>query len=333
MSKLILLKAKSMFKTAPRKVSMPTADEETGAERTGELQTFPSSDTAELLVTEQQVNSALEGITAGVVGFDTEFTERKPTKEEQVVLDYFPHAPGNRKGAILGLQIAQLHAKTKFEVAWENVGIRLVQIAWEKDVWVIDLRAIKGIPKELARILRSPDVIKAGVGLIKDIAVVWDDMRMEMMHLVDVGMMSRLLLAENYPKAAYGNMSLKNSVEDGLGYSISKDLTQSDWAAAKLTDEQIEYAALDAVASLRLYEVLGPALERRSTEIDSQIPGAWYTFNTKAGEPTRVKRAADGTEITWKTSDCRNPTPIEGESFGNPDGKADESKRQSSYIR
>lgn len=83
-------------------------------------------------------------------------------------------------------------------------------------------------------------VTKAGVGILKDISVVWDDMRMEMRNLADTGMMARLLLAEKYPKQAYSNLSLKTSVEEVLSFSIEKDLAQSDWSTIQLTKEQIE---------------------------------------------------------------------------------------------
>ena len=50
-------------------------------------------------------------------------------------------------------------------------------------------------------------------------------------------------------------------------------------------------------ALLWLYKVLTGALERRSKEIDSDIPLTWYSFNTWLGEPTCLKRAADRSEI------------------------------------
>jgi ribonuclease D len=86
----------------------------------------------------------------------------------------------------------------------------------------------------------SPHIKKVGVGLIKDIAVIWDDLRSEMNNLVDSGMMARLALTEKYAKQAYGNLALKTSVEDVLGFTINKDLGQSNWKAVKLSDEQIE---------------------------------------------------------------------------------------------
>lgn len=66
------------------------------------------------------------------------------------------------------------------------------------------------------------------MGLIKDIAVIWDDLRFEMRNLVDVGMMAKLLLAETHGKGGYSNLSLKTCVEEVLGYTIDKNLQQSD---------------------------------------------------------------------------------------------------------
>jgi hypothetical protein len=163
-------------------------------------------------------------------------------------------------------------------------------------------------------------VTKAGVGILKDISVVWDDMWMEMHNVADTGMMARLLLAEKYRKQGYSNLSLKTSVEEVLGFSIEKDLAQSDWSATQLTKEQIECkcttflkikmysqtldAARDAVASLHLYQILKVRLEEKREEIGTAIPEGWYTFNSRLGDPTRARLATDGTEVFWNPSDC-----------------------------
>ncbi|KAJ7875021.1 ribonuclease H-like domain-containing protein [Mycena leptocephala] len=150
----------------------------------------------------------------------------------------------------------------------------------------------------------SPHIKKVSVGLIKDIAVIWDDLRLEMNNLVDSGMMARLALTEKYAKQAYSNLALKTSVEDVLRFTINKDLGQSNWKAVKLSDEQIEYAALDAMASVKLYDVLKDRLVQKSIDVGATIPEGWYTVNTKLGEPMRTKSAADGSEVIWKASDC-----------------------------
>lgn len=180
--------------------------------------------------------------------------------------------------------------------------------------------AFSAIPKELRRILTSPDIKKGGVALANDLLVIWDDLRIKPRKMVDIGYVASLALAERYPKSSYSNMSLKNSVEDILGFTIDKDLGKSNWAAKNLTEEQIQCkaprvaskeaadeptdAALSAMASFRLVEVLDPELERRSVEISAEISEWWYTFNSRMGEPTRTKLSVAGEVVSWRTSDC-----------------------------
>ncbi|KAJ7105529.1 hypothetical protein C8R44DRAFT_745692 [Mycena epipterygia] len=160
---------------------------------------------------------------------------------------------------------------------------------------------------ELRRILESPNIKKVGIGLIKDINVVWDDLQTDMKHLVDTGMMT--------------------SVEDIFGYTIWKELTTSGWVADNLTDTQIRCraacrlvagdaggagagAALDAIASLRLHEVLVDTLDRKGQEIDVIIPFTWYTLNLRMGEAMRLKPAADGSELAWRAAECTSPKRV-----------------------
>ena len=73
---------------------------------------------------------------------------------------------------------------------------------------------------------------------MKDISVIWDNLRSEMKNLVDIGMMAKLILNEKYSKMSYGNLALKMSVKDILGFTINKDLGESDWSTDMLSDEQ-----------------------------------------------------------------------------------------------
>ncbi|KAJ6544571.1 hypothetical protein DFH09DRAFT_1088445 [Mycena vulgaris] len=45
-------------------------------------------------------------------------------------------------------------------------------------------------------------------------------------------------------------------------------------------------------------------LDRKNIEIGQDIPVAWYTFNSKSGEPIRIKLGWGRSEVTWRTSDC-----------------------------
>jgi hypothetical protein len=94
------------------------------------------------ITSESQANLCLRIITEGEVGFDTEFTERRPTREEHAIIHALPGA--NRRTALLGWQIAEITMHSKFPVAWDNVGLRCIQLAIEGVVWVLDMRKIRG---------------------------------------------------------------------------------------------------------------------------------------------------------------------------------------------
>ncbi|KAJ7040022.1 hypothetical protein C8F04DRAFT_1254477 [Mycena alexandri] len=98
----VLKKAISSFKKESGRVLSVAQDEQGNVAPTGELPKFPREYRVTRLSTELQVNAALRTILGGVIGFDTEFTDRTPTKEEQIIIDYYPHAAGVRKQAMTG---------------------------------------------------------------------------------------------------------------------------------------------------------------------------------------------------------------------------------------
>ncbi|KAJ7749108.1 ribonuclease H-like domain-containing protein [Mycena metata] len=266
-----IVRVLSAFRTGVRIVSNPAADMmvHTGPKN---LQPYPKTYKVLYITTEIRADEALRGIIDGAVGLDCEFTQRRPTMDEHYIRESFPTGSAARKAAMLGLQIVELKRYGRFPVAWDHVGLRLVQISRHNVVWVLDLWKIRAYPAELRRILLSPNIKKIGVGLANDILALWDDLRTEAVNLVDAGMMAKLLLAEKYSNTAYGNLSLQTSVADVLGYIVNKDAGVSNWSVDKLSDEQLEYAGLDAIAAETLYHAMVPALETKSAEIGSPIP-------------------------------------------------------------
>ncbi|KAJ7152535.1 ribonuclease H-like domain-containing protein [Mycena filopes] len=224
--------------------------------------------------------------------------------DEHFLLGAFPAGSAALKAAMLGLQIVEAKRDGRYPIAWDNIGLRLVQISRNGVVWVLDLWKIRAFPAELRNLLLNPKVKKVGVGVANDILAMWDDLRTEMVAVVDAGLMAKLLLSEKHSRPGYGNLSLQTAAADVLGLFVSKETGTSNWSASKRSDEQIRYAALDAVASEALYSALSPALEQKVLEIGSPIPKGWYSFNTRYGEPTRLKKNDDGSETPWKVSDC-----------------------------
>ena len=65
--------------------------------------------------------------------------------------------------------------------------------------------------------------------------------------------------------------SLKDLAKEMLGLDISKEQQTSDWSQENLTEEQIEYAALDAVLTVKLFEIQRPTLGNRGLNRAYQI--------------------------------------------------------------
>ncbi|KAJ6464327.1 ribonuclease H-like domain-containing protein [Mycena vulgaris] len=267
------------------------------------LPLFPQDYDVHYLTTEAEVNTALAPIIDGAIGFDTESVNREATSEETIINDTIDLVGGSRKSAMLCWHVLESRLNPLFPYAWETMGLCLVQISNGRDVWLIHLRLMKAFPDELRRVLLSPAIAKVGVGLVSDITTAWNDLRVDLVHLVDVGMMARLALAPQFPTGAYQNLSLETSVEEILGYRVEKDEQKSDWSK-KLNSRQIRYAATDAVAALRLYEAMVPRIRTEARRLQREIPTAWYTFNSRMGEPTRIKPTIRGDVVPWSIKDC-----------------------------
>jgi DNA polymerase I len=82
-------------------------------------------------------------------------------------------------------------------------------------------------------------------------------------NLVDTILMSGLVLRGEADKRRPGSRrpSLATAVQEALNIDLPKTAQLSPWWHDRLTDEQIAYAALDAVISLRLATALQPRIE------------------------------------------------------------------------
>ncbi|KAJ7114760.1 ribonuclease H-like domain-containing protein [Mycena epipterygia] len=264
---------------------------------------YPMTDIIHHLTTEDSVNAALEYIKDGVVGFDTEFMERSPSREERIIDDLCKRYGWNKKPMLIAWQVVDQQMNGGFSINWDAIALCLIQIARDDTVWVIHLSAIRAFPRELERIIKSADIIKVGVGFSQDVYHLWHDLRTNMLNMVDVGLMAKLCMAEKYALMPFGNLSLQNSAADILGYYISKDEQKSNWKGV-LTVDQIKYAAIDASACIRLYNALGPALEKLEVTHQVRIPPNWYSMNGRYGDLMRKYPTVWGEELAWSVKDC-----------------------------
>ncbi|KAJ7660547.1 hypothetical protein B0H17DRAFT_1212549 [Mycena rosella] len=75
------------------------------------------------LTTEMTVDDALTPIVDGVIGFDTEFDKRLPTREEKIIDILFKKVEGSKKAMLLALQVIKQETLVPFPVAWDNIAL------------------------------------------------------------------------------------------------------------------------------------------------------------------------------------------------------------------
>ncbi|KAJ7871085.1 hypothetical protein B0H13DRAFT_2350095 [Mycena leptocephala] len=92
-------------------------------------------------------------IMRGTVDFDTEFWSRLRSANEQ--------------------RVEQLCISGGAEVVidFDNICLRLVQIAYRHEVYVLDFTKIKALPVQLSRILLDSTIVKAGFGCQNDVPI------------------------------------------------------------------------------------------------------------------------------------------------------------------
>lgn len=142
--------------------------------------------------------------------------------------------------------------------------IRSVQIYdGVEDVFIFDIMKLNGLKRIGEAIWEHPMVAHNGMFEIK--------------HLLHKGVVAKklgcTLLADRVLngdrrelKEEFGlskAAGLKDLAKEFLGLDVSKELQTSDWAQEKLSDQQLHYAALDAVLPVKLFDLQWNKLEER----------------------------------------------------------------------
>ncbi|KAF4565767.1 hypothetical protein EYR36_002345 [Pleurotus pulmonarius] len=160
-------------------------------------------------------------------------------------------------GAVLQLQnAAQVSPYFGFDLEHTaNLHVRLVQLATAHRVYVFDIVAIGGdFPDALSVFLQDPTIIKMGV----DVYGEFNSPSIDKVKICGGGELSRLHRIHDM-SGALVNIPFKQTValatlaSAWLGVTLDKTLQDSDWSST-LSTSQYRYAALDAVAALRIYD-------------------------------------------------------------------------------
>jgi len=125
----------------------------------------------------------------------------------------------------------------------ESYAPSLVQLAGEAVVWIFQIQRADFSP--LIREIFQSEIVKAGIGVADDLRQMKKLFAFEEANVVDIGALAR--------RQGVEQTGLRNLAGIVLGYRIPKGSRTSNWGAARLTRQQIAYAAMDAWAARALY--------------------------------------------------------------------------------
>lgn len=126
----------------------------------------------------------------------------------------------------------------------ESYDPSLLQLATESEVYLFQIQQC-GLTPALLQVLASPDIIKAGVAIDRDVSEL-----KEMAHFEPAGFVE---LATYAKEAKIKNLGLRGLTAILFGFRISKKEQVSNWARKDLTESQQTYAATDAWLGRKIY--------------------------------------------------------------------------------
>lgn len=190
---------------------------------------------------------------------------QRPTSEQIAALPAYEALPASRIHLLKTseqLQFAEAalrqsghvgfdtESKPTFVAGAPQTGPEVIQFATLTDAFIVQT-ATPGVGDFLQAMIESDVVIKVGFGLASDRPQIQRKLGLRLGQSIDL---SHLVKRLGFKDA----VGLKVAVAVVLGrrFSKSKKATTSNWANRTLTPQQLQYAANDAHASLRVYQAL-----------------------------------------------------------------------------
>ena len=118
-----------------------------------------------------------------------------------------------------------------------SYNISLLQLSANDQVFLFRIDKI-GFHSAIIDILENPDIVKVGIDLKNDLLGLKKIQNFKENNFVDL---NTLAINKGYKSIGAVKLSIMF-----LGFRISKKQRLSDWSLNKLSDAQIEYAAIDA---------------------------------------------------------------------------------------
>ena len=139
-------------------------------------------------------------------------------------------------------------SKPTFVKGESSDGPHLIQFADDRQAWLFQVGDNFPHLATVKAVLESDMTLKIGFGLSDDIKRVRAKLGIEPMKVVDLGVILRVPGQKN-------DLGAKSAVAKYFGQALtkSKKISTTNWAAQRLNEKQILYAADDAQVALRVY--------------------------------------------------------------------------------
>lgn len=247
---------------------------------------LPSGCIPKVFQTATQINSAilsfidtisnLDGDTL-VVGLDTEWDVDLSARREGV--------PDRRKTAIM--QIAYGNEVWIFQVS--TVNLHAWKLCIDNAIQLSEHIANGSFPAQLSTFLANSQILKVGRNVLLDLKNLQEDSESSTAFVggIDLGRLAKEKNVVSDARASLGDLCIKT-----LSCILPKDLNiriSPDWSGP-LTDEQIQYAALDAWASLKIYEKLNSLQIPVPVNFENPLPPGYQIFIFHEDRTTIIAR-------------------------------------------
>lgn len=126
--------------------------------------------------------------------------------------------------------------------------VSLIQLSTNDCCYLFRLNKLGGLPTPLLDFLTNDAITKIGLSLLDDFHAIRKLAHFEPANFID--------LQKFVPAFGIEDASLQKIYAILFGQKISKKTRLSNWEADILTEAQQQYAALDAWACLRIYQLL-----------------------------------------------------------------------------
>ncbi|KAL1758927.1 ribonuclease H-like domain-containing protein, partial [Schizophyllum commune] len=150
--------------------------------------------------------------------------------------------------------------------------LRLLTIARDGVVIVFDLLALGEIPPRIIEIFRNRDIIKVGIKIKGDAVLVVRHYAIPVYNGWELSQLWKCMHPSVEVAPLTTHISLDDMARLTLGVRVNKVMQTSNWASPVLTQEQIEYAILDAYILLPMFRVV----------VQEYVQGLWPHFSQNA---------------------------------------------------